>query len=279
MNKFDPRLLRFSIEVDGQLRQYTGLQMSASIMKFANPLQNQCTAKISNITKATRDYLLTETSPFNRPRRRKKLIIEAGRESTGYFKLYEGDIIQSIPSQPPDIELTLKASTAAWFKTDAITVSYGQNVSMSTIAQGVADSMGLALQNNATDKQISSYGYTGSKLRQVDQINDMGYTTFIDNDTLYVADMGDSTAKVSQVLDMTSGMVGIPEMTEQGIKVRTLLNSNVRIGSRITIKSEMNPAADGAYIIFKLGYDVANRDTAFYSVIEARREGLWPTIK
>lgn len=279
MRGFDPRLLRLSIEIDGQMNQYTGLYIAASGMKYANPLQNECTVKILNMRKSLRDYLLTETSPFNRPRRRKRLILEAGRESTGYFKLFEGDIVQSSPSQPPDIALTLKASTGGWWKTAVTSASYGGSVPMGTVAKQVADSMGLRLQNDATDKNIANYSYTGSTLRQVDQIRDMGYTTFIDDDTLYVTDMGQPISGTAPILSKDSGMIGVPQLNEQGVKVRFLLDPQARIGAKIAIKSEINPAADGEYIIYKLGFDVTNRDTAFYSVVEARRVGLWPTIR
>lgn len=279
MDKFDPRLLRLSIEIDGQLNVYDGLYISASGTKFANALQNECTVRIMNMRKSAREYLLTETSPFNRPRRRKKLILEAGRESTGLFKLFEGDITNSTPSQPPDIELNLKAATGGFFKTDPTAVSYGASVPLETIAKGVADSMGLSLQNEATPKNISNHSFSGSKLRQVDQINDMGYNAYIDDDTLYVKDRGNALANTGMVLSKDTGMIGIPQPTEQGVKVRYLLDPKSRVGSRITIVSEINPAVNGDYIIFKLGFDVSNRDTAFYNVAECQRVGLWPTMR
>lgn len=277
MQAFDPRLLRLSLEIDGQLYQYTGLYITASGTKFANPLQNECTVKIANMQKRLRDYLLTETSPFNRPRRRTKLILEAGRTSTGYFKVFEGDVVQSTPSQPPDITLTLKAQTGAWFKTQPVSVNYGAQVDFGTVAKQTAASMGLSLQNDATPKNIGNYSYTGSTLRQVDQIQEMGYTAFIDDDTLYVTDRGQPVSGSSKTLSKSTGMIGLPELTEQGVKVRYLLDPVARIGSELTIESEINPAANGTYVIFKLGFDVSNRDTAFYTIAEARRLGIWPT--
>lgn len=279
MQTFDPRLLRLSLEIDGQLYQYDGLYITASGTKFANPLQNECTVKIANMQKRLRDYLLTETSPFNRPRRRTKLILEAGRESTGYFKVFEGDVVQSTPSQPPDITLTLKAQTGGWFKTRPVSVTYGAQVDMGQVAKQTADSMGLSLQNDGTPKNVANYSYTGSALRQVDQLQELGYTAFIDDDTLYVTDKGQPVSGSAKTLSKSTGMIGLPELTEQGVKVKYLLDPVARIGSELTIESEINPAANGSYVIFKLGFDVSNRDTAFYTIAEARRKGIWPTIR
>ena len=44
-----------------------------------------------------RNYILTETSPFNKNKTPKKLIIEAGRVSTGTARLFVGDITASSP--------------------------------------------------------------------------------------------------------------------------------------------------------------------------------------
>lgn len=279
MSSFDPRLLRLSLEIDGKLNVYDGLYISASGTKYANALQNECSVKIINMRRSARDYLLTETSPYNRPRRRKKLILEAGRQSTGYFKLFEGDVIESSPSQPPDIELNLKAKTGGWFKLQPMAQGFGSAATLDTIARTAADSMGLSLQNEATPKTIANHSYTGSTLRQVDQINDMGYTAFIDDDTLVVTDRGKGLSSAPAVLSKLNGMIGIPEPTEQGVKVKYLLDPRARVGGRITIRSDLNPAVNGEYIIFKLSFEVANRDTPFYTIAECQRVGLWPILR
>ncbi|WP_414826437.1 baseplate hub protein, partial [Yersinia pseudotuberculosis] len=105
--ELDPRIISLSIEIDGKLHVYTDLYISASGQKTAGSLQNECTIKIANLKQSDRNFLITETSPLNRPRRRKKIILFAGRKSYGTFKVFEGDIIGCTPSQPPDIMLTL----------------------------------------------------------------------------------------------------------------------------------------------------------------------------
>lgn len=276
---FDPRLMRITLDVDGERRQYTDLYMTASGTKYANPLQNECTVKITNLRKSVRDYLLTETSPFNRPRRRVRMIVEAGRESFGYFTLFEGDIMTSAPSQPPDIALTLKAATGGWFKTSPISVGYAGSVPMETIARDAAASMGLNLQNEGTPKNIANYSYSGSKLRQVDQMQDMGYSAYIDDGTLYVNDKGRAQKGGSYLVSAETGMIGIPEATEQGARVKFLLNPQARVGTAITLQTEMNPALNGEYVIYKYGFDISNRDQQFYGIAEARRRGIWPIIR
>ena len=156
MPAFDPRILRIGIEVDGQLRVYDDLWMSATISKFANPLQNEAEVKIANLTRDARDFLLTETSPFNQLKKPRKLFIEAGRESIGAFALFQGDITEGTPSQPPDIILTLKAKTKQAAKGIVLAQAYGAREQLSTIAKGVADALGLAMVFEAQDKAIAT---------------------------------------------------------------------------------------------------------------------------
>src|SRR6185295_12501760 len=108
MQSLDERIVRVGIEVNGSLKIYEGLAITATGTKYANANQNECEIKIANLDHMTREYILTETSPFNKNKTPKVLTLEAGRKSTGVSTVFVGNISQSSPSQPPDIALTLK---------------------------------------------------------------------------------------------------------------------------------------------------------------------------
>jgi hypothetical protein len=76
----------------------------------------------------------------------------------------------------------------------------------------------------------------------------------------------------NKILNSSTGMVGIPEITEQGVKVRYLLDNVSRLGSGLQITSDVYPAVNGNYVIFKLGFEISNRDTPFYFIAEASRQ-------
>jgi len=124
----------------------------------------------------------------------------------------------------------------------------------------------------ATDKNIGNYSYTGSTLKQVDKLASSGQVdTFIDDDKLIVKDSKNPLQNVIEIVNMDTGMIGIPEITQQGIKVKYLYNNRSRVGGRIRVKSTLNPAANGDYIIYKLSFDLSNRDQPFYLTAEAKR--------
>jgi hypothetical protein len=270
--EIDPRIVRVSIEVDGAFKVYEGLDIVARGEKFANPKQNTCEVTISNLSRDVRNYLLTETSPFNKNKTPKRLIVEAGRVSTGTSRLFYGEITSASPSQPPDIALNLKAQTGSFSKGQIVARSGGAQQSLKALAKMVAADLGVSLDFQATDKQIANYAFSGAKLRQVDELAKAGgVDAYVDDQTLVVKNRGVSLAGRVRVLSLDSGMIGVPEVTEKGIKVQYLLDATSVLGGALQVKSKLNPSVDGNYTIFKLGFEVASRQLPFYYTAEASR--------
>jgi len=270
--ELDPRLLRVGIEINGVLKLYEGLQISASGSKFANANQNECEVKIDNLDKATRDFLLTETSPFNTNKRRKILTVEAGRVSSGYTLVFSRDITNALGGQPPDISITLKAATSDYSKGVIVANSQPGQAPLRNIAAKVAQDLSLSLQFEARARQISNYTFTGAAVKQVEQLGRMGnVNAYIDDRRLVIKDFGTPLQGQARVVDLSTGMIGIPEFSERGIKVTMLFDNQVALGGALDVRSQLNPAASGIYTIYKLDFQLANRDTPFYYTAEAQR--------
>lgn len=276
---FDPRLLRVGIEVGGNLVWYEGLAIEASITKVANATANEATVKITNIERETRNRILTETSPWNKFAVRKRIIVEAGRQSYGYSRIYTGDIMTVGVSQPPDIELSISAKTNAWNKTQTTSRSYAGIVQARDVAQDIANSMGLSLQFDIKDMQLSNYAFTGAKSSQLQRLAELGrVNAFIDDDRLVVKPIGSAipeSLSTTDTLNLYSGLVGIPEVTEQGIKAKMMFEPHSKCGGTLRVQSVINPGANGEYIIFKMTYDISNRNDQFYNTIEGHKKGRY----
>lgn len=268
----DERIVRVGIEIGGQIKIYEGLDIHASGTKYGSASQNECTVTIANIDKDTRDYILAETSPFNMNRVPKRLIVWAGRQSYGVSQLFVGDITHSGVSQPPDIAITLKALTCNFDKGNIVSRAGGEMMSLQAIASIAASDLGLTLEFQATNKNISNYSYTGSSVKQVWNLQQAGLVdAFIDDNRLVVKDRGKGLSGVTRVLNKDSGMIGIPEANEHGIKVVFLCDNQTQVGGMLSVESEMNPALNGSYIIYKLAFDIANRAEPFYYIAEGVR--------
>jgi hypothetical protein len=285
----DPRLVQVAITIEGTTRAYGGPVVTSGYPtqpaiestgnKFANPIQNEAKVKIANLSAADQDYLLTRCGPFYQSSTPKTLVLSAGRQSTGVSQIFTGNIVRCAPSQPPDIMLEFTCQTGAFNKGKIVSTAQAGSASLSTVAGAVAGDNGLQLDFQATDKNVTNYAFTGGALKQVDALGDAGdVDAFVDDDALIVKDSGVPLKGVLRVLNAQSGMVGIPEVTEQGIKVTYLLDNQSRIGGGLQLQSILYPSLNGNYEIFKLGWNITSRDKSFYWIAEAKRLGAGGAI-
>lgn len=261
----DDRVLQIGVEVNGQLRVYEGGSMSVKINRSADGKQNTCDAVLTNLRPDVRNYLLTECSPWNPNPKKKILTVLAGRRSTGVERIFTGGIAAASPSQLPDIDLTLKALTSDDIKYNFIARQSPPTIALSKLAKLVADDYGLPLRFEATDKTIANYLYNGSAARQVNQLALAGdVDAFIDNDQLIVKNLGEANKGRARLLSLATQMIGSPLVDDKGVKVRMLFDPTVNVGDAIQIESDINPAANGQYVIYNIGVSLATRAQDWY---------------
>lgn len=268
----DLRRIRIGIEVSGAINWYEGLRLKVSGTKYANPLQNECSVVVSGLNQQTRDYLLTETSPFNQNRTPKRLIVEVGRVATGVFRIFVGDIVSADPSQPPDLDLTIKAKTQNAQAGNVVSKAGPSSARLSALARQVATDLGLSLEFQAVDKNIGNYTHTGSALAQVQRLQEAGgVSAYIDDNLLVVKDVNAPLSGRLRVLNKDSGMVGIPRINEKGVTVQFLIDPETAIGGALRIESKINRALNGDYVITQLKFDATTHDTPFFYTATATR--------
>jgi hypothetical protein len=168
--------------------------------------------------------------------------------------------------------LTLKAATGDYAKGVIIATSQPAISPLRNVAAKVAADLGLALRFEAKAKQISNYTFTGSAAKQVEHLGNMGrVNAYIDDKTLVVKEFNKALERQVRDLSLDSGLIGIPEFTEQGLKVKMLFDNATTLGGGLRVSSKLNPAANGVYTIFKMGFELSNRDTPFYYIAECTR--------
>ncbi|PWF25064.1 hypothetical protein DD235_02530 [Corticimicrobacter populi] len=264
----DLRAIRIGVEVSGRMNYYNaadGMRLRASGTKYANATQNECSVTISGLRRETRDFLLTETSPFNKNRTPKRLIVEVGRVTTGLFTIYQGDIISAEPSSPPDVDIVLKSKTGNAANGVVVSKSAQALSKLSAISATVAKDIGMTLDFQALDKLISNYTYTGGALGQVARLAQAGgVRAFVDDTRLIVQDFDKATRGRVKVLNMNSGMVGIPKATEKGVEVLYLIDGESMLGGMLRLESKFNRSLNGDYKIDQLKFDVASHEDPFF---------------
>lgn len=272
MSQFDLRRIRIGIEISGRINWYEGLKVRVTGTKYASPEQNDCTVVITNLKRSVRDYLVTEASPFNSNPNPKRLIVEAGRVSTGVMRIFVGDIVSAEPGLPPDIDLTIYAKTQNTAAGKIVAKSGAAQTSLSTLAAQAAKDLGLTLEFQADDKNIGNYNHTGSALAEVGKLQTAGgVAAYIDDNKLVMKNSLRPLNNRVRILDKNRGMVGIPKPTEKGLKVTFLIDNETVLGGGLQLKSQMNPAANGDYVITQLAFDLASHDNQFWYTALATR--------
>lgn len=271
MPQIDDRLIEVGFTINGQLVTFKDLFITASGTKYANANQNECEVQIANLDTDTRNYLITATSPFNPNNTPVTFYLSAGRKSTGLSQIYVGNIASSEISQPPDLKLTLKTVTGHDKRVKITVMTQPGNAKLSEITKQTAANLGVKSNFQATDKNISNYSYSGGSLDQVSALGSTGSVdAYIDDETLVVKDSNLPVRGEIINLSEDTGMIGIPQIIEQGIQVTYLLDNKTQLGSLISLTSLLNPGINGQYIIYKLGFNIATRERPFYWIAEAK---------
>jgi hypothetical protein len=269
MNK---RLLKIDIEVGDQIKSYIDLDISATGSKSSNEIPNEFNISISNLSEDTRNKILTETNVLDRQIVNKKVYVYAGRESTGYSLIYFGGIRMVSVSQPPNIKITLQTFTGELQKVETSIRSGGELIRLSVLSQQIANGLGLNLIFEASDRNIGSYSYSGSKLKEVEKLNELiNINAYIDDNNLVVRNKNTALSGYVYNISQINGMVGIPEINERGIMVKTLFNNDIKIGGTVNVESSLNPNANGSWLINRITYDLQNRGKSFYISIDGIR--------
>jgi len=283
---FDDRLVQFTVEVEGQTYTWNeDFFIHAVGTKYTNGMLGECALRIDNIKKQTRDFLVKKCVPWQPPPAQRlyaNIQLEVGRKSYGTFVLFAGQAAAANPTQPPDIGVTFTSLSNQYWLGNIGQVSFGAITPISQIAAEIASLNNLTLQFKGTDFNVGNFSFTGPVPKLVDKLCDLGNVwAFIDNKNLVVLSSGPGSPAPPPprntdpvLINSSTGMVGIPEVNTFGVNVRQLINNELRVGDLIQIESTMNPAANGVFVIFQLGYEIASRDTPFYWNIMGRPANL-----
>lgn len=274
----DRRIVRVGIEIEGDIRVYEDLAIRAIGTKRDNALMNEAEITVYNMTREARQYLLTAARPYDYRRVPKRIFLEAGRESYGVGRIFDGMIIEARPTQPPDVGVVMRCLTGHFYRTDIVSKTYGESVNLSEIANGFAESIGVPVDFQATDKRISNYSFIGPALEEIDKMNlAADVNAYLDDDVLVVKDAGAPLNNQYRIISEATGMVGTPELTALGCAFRVMLDPSIKVGQGVTLLSDRYPVVNGNYVIFKLSYDIANRDEPFYMFAETSRYPRYST--
>ena len=262
---FDNRLVKVGLQIGNDFLVFEDLDIRIHGQKFASEIMNQCTVKISNLTRDHRNFILTTATPMKVEKTPIAMTVDVGRESYGTFRLFEGVAFVSSVTPPPDIGIILTGLTNCFQIGLVVANSQNPQAPLSVIAKSIADANGLVLKFKAKERNIANFQHTGGAARQIDNLAMIGdVRVSIDNNTMTVFDKDAYADDEVFDLNINTGMIGIPQATQTGAMAQMLVSPAIKLGGKLNLKSQINPAVNNdGYRIDAIDFDICNRDNPF----------------
>ena len=260
------------------LKQIEGLAIKGKVSRKGGSTQAEAQISIANLPQEDIEFLTTYTSPYMKPKTKKLIRIYAGSTQTGWGQIFSGDIEEAIPNDIPDTWFNIKAKSL--FYANRTPLSFGvTNITAKDLAQSISKELNLNFDWQATSqKSFDQFQHTGSKTGLIKQFNKLDdVTMYEDNGVLHVVDKvtnKPTNDKGVKLITKDTGMIGIPEPDQYGVKVKCLLDASLNISKWIKVESVKLPTINGYYQIFDLDFDFANREQSFYCNIYAKTNGV-----
>lgn len=259
-----------SINTDGDGSR--DLMVEFDVLKGQSSVPNEATIKIYNLSESQRNSLGKELDDIT---------LVGGYLNANQGIIFKGNIRDiEHTREGPDIISTLKAGDGdKVVRNSTIAKSYEKNTKPSKVIQDILDAMGkegasqgqMKLPDNMPDFK-RPYAAIGSCKRELDLLGrSFGFYWSIQNGSTEIV-AGDSNLGGSITIDAYSGMINVPTITDDGVKVAVMLNPAIAPNLQLTIKSqvlEMN-SAGGEYTITGCRYYGNNRTGVMAVHIEGK---------
>ena len=267
----DKRICYVQIQTPSGDKEIHNISMRGRITRKMSETGSTAQVSIANLSREDVEYLTTYTSPYVDQSKKKRINIFAGYESTGVGQIFSGDIYSALPEGLPDTWLNIKAKTEYYNQQNIITFSQG-SMSTQNIARSIADELGCDLVwRSKSQKTIDSFNFSGAKAKLINRLNQLdNFYAYIDNNVLYVVDKNEDspdTTKQSgtiKVINGDSGLIGLPQPDEYGVKIKVLLDPAVSLGDWFKLESRRLPIVNGFYQVYEMTYDFATRESQYY---------------
>lgn len=276
---FDNRLLNVQITIEGRTITYDQeYYIIASGTRYSGGNFGECTLRLDNISKTDRDFIISKTTLWSNQRSLVQVVINAGRESYGTFEVFSGTVVSANITQPPDIGLVLKCANGAAVLGYTNAFAAAPQATFKSICQQVANNITAAqptpptvldFQSSQGGKLINNYNFTGPVTNQVDKLAQLAQVrAFVENHKLKIRDIGVPDKIAPILISSQTGLVGVPQITEVGLRVRILLINDMVLNAPVKVVSTTNKLANGDFYVYRMQFEIASRDTPFYWVLD-----------
>jgi hypothetical protein len=271
-----PQLFQRVAAVTVDTVKVTGLRVQFKATKTLRPEPNTIDIQISNLAAQTRKQFQKNSV---------RVLLEAGYKGEGQStseQVFLGDArhIWSVYEQPDwvthiqsgDSEMTIRnASISESFSKGARKADVLKKL-MGTMKADVKDAMakvsssGFSAGVDQFAKGLTLHGNTARELTKI--LDSSGYSWSIQDGVMQILKSGETSPEPAIVLDTKSGLLGSPELGDDGyLKIKSLLQPGLKPGRKVILQSEI---FKGALMVVKVIHSGDTHGPAWFSEIEAQ---------
>jgi len=175
-----------------------------------------------------------------------RVVVNAGYEDN-IGQVFLGDIrnVEKVRMGPDMITRIWAGSGDRSYKEGILNYTAGLNTDVRSIIDEAVKSFGDVVVGRIDElvgnKKIAGASYSGSTRQILDQLSkDYGFNWFIDDGKISVLkpETTLNTENTAVLISSTTGMIGVPSVTERGVMATSLMNHNIKIGKLIKIESQ-----------------------------------------
>lgn len=278
MTKQFKRRVSLVVATDAEGLDLSELHIQFSVKQWDIQTPNTARVRVWNLSEQTANTVQKEFT---------RVVLQCGYEGGPLGKIFDGTIIQAKTgkSSATDSYLDIVAAdgdqaysfavvntslAAGATATDQAKAAIGA-MSEYDVSEGyMPEDMGDA----ALPRGVVMFGMARDHLNDISDATDTKWS--IQNGEAQIIPLTGALPNTAVVLNSTSGLIGRPEQTQDGIKVRCLLNPEIRMGGRVQIdNASINRAAFQTTLQGEVNNALLPRvaDDGFYRVIVADHVG------
>jgi hypothetical protein len=238
----------------------TGLRVSAVVTKAGGTSMSTGEMRIWGMTPSQMNDLSTlgMTIDVGRKILNNQVIIEAGDDDAGVSVIHHGTIWDAWSDFAGMPEVTFHVTAYSGLYEAAKVVlpsSYSGLTDVATIMAGIASLAGWNFQNNGVDTKLLDPYYPSTAWEQAQRVAEHANINLALDDgappTLVIWPKDGARNGSVPLVSATTGMIGYPSYTRNGIIVTTRYNPSIGFGQNVKVQSDL-PQANGTWNVFTL---------------------------
>jgi len=197
--------------------------------------------------------------------------------------MFSGRALQAIPDSYPDVILNINGMCGIEWRGKQVKIDK-KNFSIMSLIDLAADAMGynvnisenLRRTNKHLNTTLDKFSFSDSPMELLSICQSMLGGVSTDPDTVFISVYNEQVniwspsegyTERKLFISKDTGMIGLPQATETGCQVKILMNTGIKTGDVIELKSERIEILNGDYYVIGIVHEGETRGNNWYTTL------------